>query len=149
MNRFRKVLTKHSVIALDTCVFIYHLEENKKYLSFTELLLENLLPSGTINATCSTLALTELLIRPIREKRLDLVLSYKAFMMGFPHLTLISIDPHVAEKAAYIRSAYNLKTPDSIHLASAFVSGATLIIGNDLKWRSVKEIQAIVLDDYV
>src|SRR3989338_10427029 len=148
MKSILQELGQHSIIALDTCIFIYHLEENKKYLPYTELLLEKLLPQCKINATCSTLALTELLIRPMREKRLDLVLSYKAFMMGFPHLTLISIDPHVAEKAAYIRSAYNLKTPDSIHLASAYVSGATLIIGNDRKWKNVKEIKVIALGDY-
>ncbi|OGG03572.1 hypothetical protein A2W14_03270 [Candidatus Gottesmanbacteria bacterium RBG_16_37_8] len=148
MNRFRKVLNQHSIIALDTCIFIYHLEENKKYLPFTEWLLENLLPNGKINATCSALALTEILIRPTREKRLDLVLSYKALMIGFPHLTLISINPQVADQAAYIRSAYNLKTPDSIHLASAYVSGATLMIGNDRKWKNVKEIKVIALDDY-
>src|SRR3990167_3403075 len=148
MNRFRNILNQHSIIALDTCIFIYHLEENKKYLPFTEWLLENLLPNGKINATCSVLALTELLIRPTREKRLDLVLSYKALMIGFPHLTLISVDPQVAEQAAYFRSAYNQKTPDSIHLASALVSGATLIIGNDRKWKSIMEIKVIALDDY-
>jgi len=121
MKRILQELGHHSIIALDTCIFIYPLEENKKYLPYTELLLEKLLPQGKINATCSALVLTELLIRPMREKRLDLVLSYKALMIGFPHLSIISVDPQVAEQAAYFRSAYNQKTPDSIHLASALV----------------------------
>ena len=148
MKSILQELGQHSIIALDTCIFIYHLEENKKYLPYTELLLEKLLPQGKINATCSALVLTELLIRPMREKRLDLVLSYKALMIGFPHLSIISVDPQVAEQAAYFRSAYNQKTPDSIHLASALVSGATLIIGNDRKWKSIMEIKVIALDDY-
>ena len=148
MKQFLKALSHHSLIALDTCVFIYHIEENKRFLPLTKIILETLLPQGRIDAVCSSLALSELLVRPLREKRMDLVFGYKALIVGFPHLTTIAFDNTIAEQTAYFRATYNLKTPDAIHLATAFVKGATMIIGNDRRWKQVKEIEVLVLNEY-
>lgn len=149
VKKLADALARHSLISLDTSVFIYHIEENKRYLPLTKTLLESLLPDGRINALCSSLVLSELLVRPLKEKRLDLVLAYKALVLGFPNLKTIPLDNAVAEQTAYFRATYNLKTPDAVHIATAYSNKAKVIICNDRRWKSIKEIEVLLLNDFV
>ena len=149
MKKFSDALSHHSLIAIDTSVFIYHIEENRRYLPFTKIILESLLPDGRINAMCSSLVISELLVRPLKEKRLDLVLAYKALVMGFPHLTTIPLDNEIAEQTAFFRATYNLRTPDAVHIATAFAQRATAIIGNDRRLKRIRGLDVIVLSDFL
>jgi len=149
MKKFTDTLARHSLIALDTSVFIYHIEENKRYLPLTKIILESLLPDGRIEAVCSSLVISELLVRPLKEKRFDLLLSYKALVVGFPNLKTIPLDNTIAEQTAYFRATYNLRTPDAVHIATAYSNKAEVIIGNDRRWKSIKEIEVILLNNFV
>lgn len=149
VTTFTRTVSRYTLVALDSSCFIYHIEENRKYLPFTEVLFERLLPRRRVSAISSTLLLTEVLTKPIGEGRMDLVLAYKSIIVSFPSLRLISFDADIAEKAAYFRSQYDLRTPDAIHIATAFVSGAGAVVGNDAKWKKVREIDAIVLDEFI
>lgn len=149
VTRFTKIVSSHASLALDSSCFIYHIEENKKYISLTEVLFETMLSQGVLSALGSTLLLTEVLTRPMEEGRGDLVLAYKSLIVGFPHFQLFPLDEDIAEKAAFFRSRYNLRTPDAIHVATAVVHGAGAIIGNDTKWKLIKELDIIVLDEFI
>lgn len=148
VRKFIKDLSKYRLVALDSACFIYHIEENKKYIPFTEVIFERLLPEGIIEAVCSSLVLTEILTRPFVEKRGDLVLAYKSLIASFPNLTVEPFEEETAEQAAYFRAEYNLRTPDAIHIATAYRAKVGTVIGNDDKWKKVKELQMIIFDDY-
>ena len=148
LNLFIDRLTRYDSIAIDSSLFIYHIEEHKQYLPFTKILFRKLLPEGRLEGICTTLVLTEILTKPIAEKRYDLVLAYKSFIAGFPHLDLKSLDDKIAEKAAYFRAQYNLRTPDAIHIATAYEGKAEAILGNDSNWKKVKEIPVILLKEF-
>lgn len=147
--KFTKRLLQYPILAIDSSLFIYHIEENKKYVPFTEAIFEKLLPQGALSAIGATLLLTEVLTRPMEDSRQDLVLAYKSFIAGFPNFTLVPFDTEIAEKASYFRAQYDFRTPDAIHLATAFAGGAGAIIGNDKKWEKVKEIDVITLDEFI
>lgn len=149
LKDFRQTLIKSKKVALDTPCFLYHLEKNPKYQKYTEIIFENLLPAGKLKAVASTIVLTETLIRPFTENRLGLVLAYKSIIKGFPNLTLTSVSEKIAQQGAYLRAVYNLHTPDAIHIATAIEENAQAIVGNDKKWKKVKEIKVIILDEFV
>lgn len=149
VKKFIHQIQLYDLIALDTVCFIYHFEENAKFLPLTQVLFENFLPQNKIKAIGSTLILTEILTLPIREKRFDLSIAYKSLILGFPNFKLISLDEKIAEIAAYFRAAYNLRSPDAIHLATAYQAQTQAVIGNDKSWKRVKELTVIALDDFI
>ena len=146
---FGKIILKLPKIALDTSCLLYYIEQNPKYEKFTQIIFEELLLSGNTKAIASTLIITETLPPAFAENRRDLVLAYKSAILGLPNLTIYPVTEQIAETAAYIRGVHRLSTPDAIHLATAIEEGAKAIIGNDKKWKKVKEIKTIVLEDFI
>jgi hypothetical protein len=62
----RAFLRRHRTIALDTNVFVYHMEANLRYLPLTEEVF-SWLDHGHSMAVTSTLTMTELLLHPYRQ----------------------------------------------------------------------------------
>jgi AbrB family looped-hinge helix DNA binding protein len=64
-------------------------------------------------------------------------------------LSMISVDETIAEAAALIRARYTLRLPDALQVAAAIKGEATLFITNDGRFKKVKGIETVVLEDYV
>lgn len=65
------------------------------------------------------------------------------------HINLIDISVDIAEKAGCLRGKYtNLRTMDALQISAAITIGADVFLTNDIKLKQVKEINAIVLNDY-
>lgn len=148
LKSFTKTLVNSQKIALDSSCFIYQIEENKRYIELTEIIFEELLPLGKIEAIGSILILTEILIKPYKLKLQDLAQDYKSLISSLPNFSLFAPNEQIATGAAQIRAKYGLRTPDAIHLATAIESGAKAIIANDRKWHQVKEIKTILLEEF-
>ncbi len=148
LRKFRQTLSRLSKIALDSSCFIYQIEENQKYVELTKAIFEELLPQNKLKAFASTLIITEILTKPYHHNRQDLVHDYKDLILNLPNFSTFAPEERICDDAALIRAKYNFRTPDAIHLATAIVEGATVIVGNDKKWKKVKEIKTIVLEDF-
>ncbi|MBC8080169.1 MAG: PIN domain-containing protein [Gorillibacterium sp.] len=129
-------------IALDTNMFIYVFEQHLEFGEKAKALLEQV-ENGVISAVASAVSLTEILVKPIREGNLNLEKQYKLLFTHFPNLSIIPIDNSIAERAAYLRGIYGLKTPDALIVASAIAAGAELFITNDLRLEQVREIKCV------
>lgn len=68
------------------------------------------------------------LVKPVREKRNDLVRQYQEL---FDKIPIILIDPSLAELFAGVRVERGIKTPDALQLACALKAGANSFITND------------------
>ncbi|MCH7731983.1 MAG: type II toxin-antitoxin system VapC family toxin [Candidatus Marinimicrobia bacterium] len=134
-------------VALDTMIFIYHLEDYPRYSDITENLFYEI-ESGRYSAVTSYITLLELLVKPKRERRFRVVSDYKDLLLTFPNLEFISLDLQVADMASSIRAKYSLNTPDSIQIATAITGKASVFITNDEDMRKVKEISVLMLDDW-
>ena len=143
-----RLLQKHCIVSIDTGIFIYFVEQHPRYYSFCESLFKNI-EVGNIQASTSTLSLLEILVQPYKLKRDELVLKFYSLLTTYPNLSWIELSINIADLAARLRGKYNLKTPDSIQVASAVSSGATGLICNDRAFKKVKEIECIVIDDYL
>lgn len=131
-------------IALDTNVFIYVFEQSSDFGEKAKAILEQV-ETGMFSAVASSVSLTEILVKPIREGNRGLEKQYKLLFTHFPNLSIVPVDNSVAERAAYLRGTYNIKTPDALIVATAITAGAELFITNDVRLEHVKEIQCVAL----
>ncbi len=136
----------HKRILIDTCVWIYHLEEHPGFGPPAAHVIENL-EEGRFRAVASELTLLELTVRPLQLGRQDVADDYEVLLDYFPHLELIPISREILLDAAALRARQKLRTPDSIQLATGLRAGATLAITNDKLWQSVPLIETALLSD--
>ena len=146
VDRLRAFLRRHRRIALDTSIFIYHLQPNPKYLAYTDLIF-SWLERPESRATTSTITMTELLVLPYREGDEQLANDFYGLLSTYPNLEWIAPDLEIAELAARIRALHLLRTPDAIQAATAVDSQATGLITNDAIFERVEEFQTLVLDE--
>ncbi len=145
---FETRLASHPRLALDSRVFIYHVEARAPYVSLTDRLFRRI-ESGKHEAATSALSLTEVLTLPFEKGETELALLYRGLLTEFPHLLVAPLDASTAELAASIRAHYALATPDAIQIATALRHEATVFISNDSKLAKVRELKVLLLDDFL
>jgi predicted nucleic acid-binding protein len=143
----KDLLGDHKVIALDSCVWIYHLERHPEYATLARQVLEAV-EGGSCRAVSSELTLLEILVRPLQLELQDVADEYELLLSSFPNLTLEPISRDVLLQAATLRARHGLRTPDAIVSATAMVAEATLLVTNDRHFSKVPGIQVACLSDY-
>jgi predicted nucleic acid-binding protein len=134
-------------IALDTMIFIYAFEEHPVYLPLVKSFFREV-ERGRIITVTSTITLAECLVYPFRAKAIELAARYKILFRDFPHLSVIPVTEEIAERAAWLRAQYQMKTPDAIQLATALISSSQFFLTNDEDLPRVDEIQVLILDHF-
>lgn len=129
-------------IGLDTNVLIYYIEEHPLYLAKIEPLVDRIADGEAIGIT-SYVTLLELLIKPLREKRFDLVEQYKTILSS--RLEMVAMDEPVSIKAAELRAKYRIRTPDAIQLASVITRNGDVFLTNDERLGKVNDIEVLTL----
>ena len=148
MKRLQDFLKNHSVVGLDTSIFIYHLKDHPHYSSLTEIIF-NTLEKGISRGVTSYLTLMEILVKPKTEGLLQVARDYEYYLTTFPNLTFCEMGLDVARKASDVRAAERMKAPDAIQLATAIVYGATAFLTNDRIFERVKGIDILILDKFL
>ena len=145
LTPLRAFLARHRRIALDSSVFIYHLESNPSYVELAGEVFAWLERSPN-SAVTSTLTMTELLAHPYRASNEPLVNQYYGLLSLFPNLEWIAPDLAIADTAARIRAHHRLRTPDALQIATAIRGGASAILTNDSDIARVLEVDVGILD---
>jgi len=142
----RAFLRSHRRIALDTSIFIYHLEPNPKYLPYTDSVFSWLEQSQS-DAITSTITMTELLVLPYRKGDEQRANDFYGLLSTYPNLDWIAPNLEIAEGAARIRALHRLRTPDALQAATAQYSLATGLITNDPIFKRVRSFETMVLEE--
>ena len=137
---------RHRKVGLDTSIFIFQVEENKKYFHLTASIF-SWLEEPRVQAVTSTITLLELLVQPYRLVDIDRVNKFYALLSTFPHLQWVAPTLEIADIGARLRAEYNLRTPDALQAATALNCDATGFISNDSGFRRVAGLDVVVLDD--
>jgi len=137
------------VIGLDTTPFIYSLEAHPVYGPLVRPFFESRVKTGLNTVVTSVVTLSEVLVQPLRCEQADLVDRYRTLLTRGRNLTLASITPAIAERAAKIRATYAIRLPDAFQIAAALEHGATHFLTNDDRLRKVTEVTVLILDDYL
>jgi predicted nucleic acid-binding protein len=135
--RFIANLSTCRRVNLDTSALIYYLEDRRPYADLMEAVFRRV-SSGELEAVVSSIAQMELLVRPIRERDLEVVGEVIEFTEQTANLTVVDVSRAVAMQAAVIR-AEGLGVPDSLIVATGAVAECDATITNDGGWRRVVE----------
>jgi predicted nucleic acid-binding protein len=133
-------------VALDTCVFIYFIEEHPDYLPSIEPLFAAM-DAGRLEGVTSTLTPLEVLVVPYRSGNRELARQYDALLGSSKGLRVLELDRTLLRTAAELRARFRIKTPDAIQLATALIAGCTTLITNDREIPSVPGMKVLQLGD--
>lgn len=134
------------VVGLDTAPLIYFMEQNPKYLEMMRLFLRSF-DRGDFRMVTSTVTLVEVLVHPLRQGNTILAQEYREILLNQKSLTVVELTPDIAETAAQLRASYNLRSPDSIQMATAIREGASFFLTNDARLPSLPGLTVLVLDN--
>lgn len=133
------------IVGLDSAPLIYYVEERAIYLPLVDPFFEAM-EYGDFQVVTSTLTLTEVLVHPYKYGNRSLAQQYSSILLNSRNLKTLPVSAEIAAEAAQLRASYGLKTPDSIQLATARVSGATAFMTNNDRFASIPGIELIHLD---
>lgn len=134
-------------IHIDSVAFIYFIEQNPSYRSVVRPLFE-LLDRKQLVGLSSYITLLEVMVRPIKEGRLDLAQQYKDLLLRSQNFGLFPVDQTIAEQGAKIRANYPFRTPDAIQLATAVHQQADIFVTNDRHLKQFNQLEILILDDF-
>jgi len=135
-------------VGLDTPPFIYFIEEHPKYLSIVQPVFAAI-ANSKLRGVTSALTLLETLVQPYRVGNAPLAEQYEAFLTRSHGLRCEEITSAVLRAAAQLRAAYNIKTPDAIHLATALVANCSVYLTNDRDLPFVPGIRILQVRSYL
>lgn len=134
--------------ALDTAIFIYFIEEDKRFLRLVKPIFEAI-DRGKLQAVTSGLTLMEVLVLPYRNGNLALAERYEALLTRSRGLRFIDVDRAVLRNAAQIRASLGLKAPDALQVGTALLAGCTVLLTNDRRIPALPGLKILQLKDYL
>lgn len=113
------------LIAFDTNIFIYWLDISSPFFGLSALAI-SLLNGGEVSGVVSVLTITELRAGMKSMRDASVLDSFGR------KLVILPVSRQIVERAGDLRQKYpGLRTPDSVHLATAIEAGAKKFISND------------------
>lgn len=134
------------LVGLDTAPLVYYIEEDPIYLPLIDPFFQAL-ADGELRVVTSTITLIEVLTQPLRRGAGDLARQYRDLLLATVGLMVQPVSEAIAEEAARLRAARELRTPDAIQLATALFAGAHTFVTNDTRLAAVPDLSVLVLND--
>lgn len=131
---------------LDSNTIIAILERQIVFTPAQERFLKGI-DAGRISAFSSEIALTECLIKPIRDGAQIRIQTVMRFFDDEQTLPLVPTDRSVLLKAAELRALDYLHLPDAIHVACAMKARCEVFVSADRRIRVPKAMRRISFDD--
>jgi predicted nucleic acid-binding protein len=144
--RIGDALSDVELLGIETAPFIYFTEKRPGYVDKVRAIFQFWI-EHELTLITSTIALTECLVKPLRDGDTTLVAAYSDLFETTDGLHLVSVNAAVARRAADLRARYNLKTPDALHVATALEAGCDAFLTNDADLKRVSELRVLVLED--
>lgn len=138
------IIPDGAIVHLDTAPIVYSIERHADYWQLLTPLWQKL-QAGTIQLISSELLILECLVKPLKTNDTTLINAYESFFAD--RITLVPIQESILRSAAQLRASSKLKTPDSIHAATALSSSSTLFLTNDAGLYNTSGLSVVVLKD--
>lgn len=134
-------------VCLDTCVFIYFIEENSQYIEVVSQVFEAI-NNGHLTAVTSGITLIETLVVPLRAKDFKLANRYRDFLTESEGLLFLELDQYLLYQGAVIRAQLSIKTPDALQIAAAQSMNCKTFITNDRRLPKIPGLKVLQLSDF-
>ncbi len=134
-------------IGVDTAIFIYFIEENRRFLPIIEPFFRSA-DAGELELITSALTLLEVLVVPYRAGHRILADRYEALLTRSRGIRLVDLKRGQLRAAAQLRAATGAKTPDALQLAAALGAGCTAFLTSDRPLPSIPGLRILQLESY-
>lgn len=136
-----------SSLYLDANILIYLVEGN---VTISELVLAAFreIEAHNITLYTSEITVTECLNGAYQVGLEELAQKYLELLGTEDFITLLPVDLQVCIEAARISAEHRLKTADSLHLATAAVSGCQAFLTNDSAFGAGKTVEVVQLAEF-
>jgi predicted nucleic acid-binding protein len=136
-------------VFLDTAPIIYYIEAHPQFGPLVKEIV-NCFQSGKLTAYSSVVTIVEVLPKPVETGNEKLAEQFSEFLRSGKNISLMDISADIAELAGKLRGQYpTVRSLDAIQIAASIKVRADAFITNDVKLKQVKEVQSIVLKDYL
>lgn len=135
---------KNAVVFLDTAPLIYFIEGHSEYQEKLAKLFK-LNDEHLFKFITSAITLLEVLVKPTKDGEDKIAEQYKTILTNAEGIDIFNITVPIAIKAAELRAAFNIKTPDALQIATAIVYEADFFLTNDLRLKNITAINLITL----
>jgi predicted nucleic acid-binding protein len=135
-----------NLVGFDTMPLIYYIEEHPNYSNVVDPFFEAI-ERSEFKVVTSIVTLLEVLVHPMRNGDTILAQKYRDLLFDTEGLSTIELDQEIAEEAARLRAFHNIRTPDSIQMATAISVGASFFLTNDTHLPSLPNLKTLVLED--
>lgn len=133
------------LLYIDAAPFIYYSELRPIYAD-KMIAIFRLAIANQIRLVTSTVTLTECFTKPLKDRNHEVVNTYERMFSETRDITLIPVNKAIARRAADFRAAYNLRTPDALHIATATTIDCDAFLTNDFGLCRVTELRVLTLD---
>jgi predicted nucleic acid-binding protein len=143
------------LLLLDTTVIISYFKGTETISPVAAHVVDQFVSVGRNPAVVSALTAMELLVPPIREQDDALYRQVTFFLRNTSNLRAADVDFAVAQEAAALRAAYNIKPPDALIMGTGRAHHARHFVTNDAEWKrkigteSSLEIRVCYLEDHL
>ena len=129
---------------LDANLYIYVFEGIETYRTRMAGLLAAI-DRQDASVVASELLFTELLPRPMKDGRQDLVERYLELFSRTPRIHLVPVDRRVILRSVHLRADFGLRSMDALHLATALVHDCETFVTNDQRLARVTRPRILTL----
>ena len=129
---------------LDANLYVYALEGIETYRATMAGLLAAI-DRQDVGVVASELLFTELLPRPMKDGRQDLVERYLELFSRTPRIHLAPVDRRVILRSVHLRADFGLRSMDALHLATALVHDCETFVTNDRRLARVDRPRVLTL----
>ena len=133
-------------ILVDTSPLIYHLEHHPHRAPIMARFFQ-IRAEMAITLVTSPVTLAECLVHPVRLGLADLASAYHRLIVNGENTEFRPVGSAEARLATRIRADHDLRLADAFQVAVALEAGCEAILTNDMAFKRVAEIPAIVLDE--
>ena len=140
------VLRNVTRIHVDSAPLIYFVERNPVYVERMKAVMRRVQHNG-LQLSFSVITVPEVLNKPIAKGDAKLQALYRALLTQTRNVELHPLTLAIAEKAASLRAAHNLRTPDAIQIATAIETACDTFLTNDKGLKRVDDLRVLILDE--
>jgi predicted nucleic acid-binding protein len=144
--KIQDALNGVGTLGIETAPFIYFVERHPTYVDRMRAIFQQV-NNGLPQVITSVITLTEVLIMPLQTGHARYEQEYRDMLLNTAHITTLPVSIAIADRAAFLRAHYRLRTPDALHVATALVSQCDAFLTNDRDLKRIQEIPILVLDE--
>jgi predicted nucleic acid-binding protein len=137
---------RHRRVAVDANVFIY-LFESTGALAQAASAVMNAVSARRIVGIVASVALTEVIVGPALAGDDAMGERYIDAIQSIENLHVVPATVEIAAEAGFVRARTGLTLADAVHVATAQVAGASILVTNDRRVRSMPRLEVVQLAD--